>query len=153
MKLYFTNGAIVTKVALYIDSISAGAAKVLKTKKASHSWSTAARAPFNKAASVHVFTRVVWRIANHFGHVVQVLPDRDGKRCMFCLKTITKTYEMSASDTRQRQEWTSGTSHLHTFYFALHHCLPKKLITFCLFMYLFLKIYKSMLFVNIHDFL
>ncbi|XP_063064430.1 differentially expressed in FDCP 6 homolog [Engraulis encrasicolus] len=39
---------------------------------------------------------------------VEVLPDRDGKRCMFCLKTITKTYEMSASDTRQRQEWTSA---------------------------------------------
>ncbi|KAL2104067.1 hypothetical protein ACEWY4_000935 [Coilia grayii] len=39
---------------------------------------------------------------------VEVLPDRDGKRCMFCLKTITKTYEMSASDTKQRQEWTSA---------------------------------------------
>ena len=41
-------------------------------------------------------------------NIVQVLPDRDGKRCMFCLKTISKSYEMSASDTRQRQEWTSG---------------------------------------------
>lgn len=40
--------------------------------------------------------------------VEQVLPDRDGKRCMFCLKTISKTYEMSASDTKQRQEWTTG---------------------------------------------
>ncbi|XP_062396416.1 differentially expressed in FDCP 6 homolog [Sardina pilchardus] len=39
---------------------------------------------------------------------VEVLPDRDGKRCMFCLKTVSKTYEMSASDTRQRQEWTSA---------------------------------------------
>lgn len=38
----------------------------------------------------------------------QVLPDRDGKRCMFCLKTLSKTYEMSASDTKQRQEWTTG---------------------------------------------
>ncbi|XP_029973806.1 differentially expressed in FDCP 6 homolog isoform X1 [Salarias fasciatus] len=37
-----------------------------------------------------------------------VLPDRDGKRCMFCLKTLSKTYEMSASDTKQRQEWTSA---------------------------------------------
>ncbi|XP_042265755.1 differentially expressed in FDCP 6 homolog isoform X1 [Thunnus thynnus] len=37
-----------------------------------------------------------------------VLPDRDGKRCMFCLKTLTKTYEMSASDTKQRQEWTTA---------------------------------------------
>uniref|UniRef100_A0A8C3Q7T4 DEF6 guanine nucleotide exchange factor n=1 Tax=Geospiza parvula TaxID=87175 RepID=A0A8C3Q7T4_GEOPR len=37
---------------------------------------------------------------------LQVLPDRDGKRCMFCVKTSSRTYEMSASDTRQRQEWT-----------------------------------------------
>uniref|UniRef100_A0A671KKI2 DEF6 guanine nucleotide exchange factor a n=1 Tax=Sinocyclocheilus anshuiensis TaxID=1608454 RepID=A0A671KKI2_9TELE len=39
---------------------------------------------------------------------VEVLPDRDGKRCMFCLKTLTKTYELSASDTKQRQEWTTA---------------------------------------------
>ncbi|KAM9255353.1 differentially expressed in FDCP 6 homolog [Cariama cristata] len=37
---------------------------------------------------------------------VEMLPDRDGKRCMFCVKTSSRTYEMSASDTRQRQEWT-----------------------------------------------
>ncbi|NXF95251.1 DEFI6 protein, partial [Eubucco bourcierii] len=37
---------------------------------------------------------------------VEVLPDRDGKRCLFCVKTPSRTYEMSASDTRQRQEWT-----------------------------------------------
>ncbi|XP_058244819.1 differentially expressed in FDCP 6 homolog isoform X1 [Hemibagrus wyckioides] len=39
---------------------------------------------------------------------VEVLPDRDGKRCMFCLKTISKTFELSASDTKQRQEWTTA---------------------------------------------
>ncbi|XP_077190647.1 differentially expressed in FDCP 6 homolog isoform X1 [Paroedura picta] len=37
---------------------------------------------------------------------VEILPDREGKRCMFCVKTTSRTYEMSASDTRQRQEWT-----------------------------------------------
>ncbi|XP_048682444.1 differentially expressed in FDCP 6 homolog isoform X2 [Caretta caretta] len=37
---------------------------------------------------------------------VEVLPDREGKRCMFCVKTSSRTYEMSASDTKQRQEWT-----------------------------------------------
>ncbi|KFV71669.1 Differentially expressed in FDCP 6, partial [Dryobates pubescens] len=37
---------------------------------------------------------------------VEVLPDRDGKRCLFCVRTPARTYEMSASDTRQRQEWT-----------------------------------------------
>lgn len=44
--------------------------------------------------------------------VEKVLPDRDGKRCMFCLKTLSKTYEMSASDTKQRQEWTTGQRRL-----------------------------------------
>ncbi|XP_038605337.1 differentially expressed in FDCP 6 homolog [Tachyglossus aculeatus] len=39
---------------------------------------------------------------------VEVLPDRDGKRCMFCVKTASRTYEMSAADTRQRQEWTAA---------------------------------------------
>ncbi|XP_030634202.1 differentially expressed in FDCP 6 homolog [Chanos chanos] len=39
---------------------------------------------------------------------VEVLPEKEGKRCMFCLKTLTKTYEMSASDTKQRQEWTAA---------------------------------------------
>ncbi|OBS83764.1 hypothetical protein A6R68_22279 [Neotoma lepida] len=39
---------------------------------------------------------------------VEVLPDREGKRCMFCVKTASRTYEMSASDTRQRQEWTAA---------------------------------------------
>ncbi|XP_071775961.1 differentially expressed in FDCP 6 homolog isoform X1 [Centroberyx gerrardi] len=50
-----------------------------------------------------------------FGHskwiknfLLPALPDRDGKRCMFCLKTLSKTYEMSASDTKQRQEWTTA---------------------------------------------
>lgn len=31
---------------------------------------------------------------------------------MFCLKTLSKTYEMSASDTKQRQEWTTGQRRL-----------------------------------------
>ncbi|XP_041655510.1 differentially expressed in FDCP 6 homolog isoform X3 [Cheilinus undulatus] len=51
-----------------------------------------------------LFGRSKW-IKNVF---FPVLPDRDGKRCMFCLKTLSKTYEMSASDTKQRQEWTTA---------------------------------------------
>ncbi|KAL0978081.1 hypothetical protein UPYG_G00165660 [Umbra pygmaea] len=39
---------------------------------------------------------------------VEVLPEKEGKRCMFCVKTLTKTYEMSAPDTRKRQEWTTA---------------------------------------------
>lgn len=38
----------------------------------------------------------------------QVLSDRDGKRCMFCVKTLNKTFEISAPDSRQRQEWITG---------------------------------------------
>ncbi|XP_078276761.1 differentially expressed in FDCP 6 homolog isoform X2 [Rhinoraja longicauda] len=39
---------------------------------------------------------------------VEVLTERDGKRCMFCVKTPSRTYEMCASDTKQRQEWTTA---------------------------------------------
>ncbi|XP_051977699.1 differentially expressed in FDCP 6 homolog [Xyrauchen texanus] len=42
---------------------------------------------------------------------VEVLSDRDGKRCMFCVKTLNKTFEISAQDSRQRQEWITA---LHT---------------------------------------
>lgn len=38
----------------------------------------------------------------------QAIPDREGKRCLFCVKTHNKTYEMSASDQRQKVEWTQG---------------------------------------------
>ncbi|KAK2859048.1 hypothetical protein Q5P01_003668 [Channa striata] len=37
--------------------------------------------------------------------VVEPIPDREGKRCLFCVKTHSKTYEMSASDQRQKVEW------------------------------------------------
>lgn len=40
----------------------------------------------------------------------QPIPDREGKRCLFCVKTHNKTYEMSASDQRQKVEWIQGTS-------------------------------------------
>ncbi|XP_040001523.1 differentially expressed in FDCP 6 homolog isoform X2 [Xiphias gladius] len=40
--------------------------------------------------------------------VIEPLPDREGKRCLFCVKTHTKAYEMSASDQRQKVEWTQA---------------------------------------------
>lgn len=40
--------------------------------------------------------------------VIESIPDREGKRCMFCVKTHNKTYEMSASDQRQKVEWTQA---------------------------------------------
>ncbi|XP_035376015.1 differentially expressed in FDCP 6 homolog isoform X2 [Electrophorus electricus] len=39
---------------------------------------------------------------------VEILPEKEGKRCMFCVKTLNKTYEMSAPDSKQRQEWTTA---------------------------------------------
>ncbi|XP_040886461.1 differentially expressed in FDCP 6 homolog [Toxotes jaculatrix] len=40
--------------------------------------------------------------------VIEALADREGKRCLFCVKTHNKTYEMSASDQRQKVEWTQA---------------------------------------------
>uniref|UniRef100_A0A667ZF70 DEF6 guanine nucleotide exchange factor c n=1 Tax=Myripristis murdjan TaxID=586833 RepID=A0A667ZF70_9TELE len=40
--------------------------------------------------------------------IIEAIPDREGKRCLFCVKTQNKTYEMSASDQRQKVEWTQA---------------------------------------------
>ncbi|KAK3518125.1 hypothetical protein QTP70_033221 [Hemibagrus guttatus] len=56
--------------------------------------------------------------------VVETLPDKEGKRCLFCVKTPGRTYEISASDQKQRVEWiqaiqtairlkTEGKSSMH----------------------------------------
>ncbi|KAF4079710.1 hypothetical protein AMELA_G00181350 [Ameiurus melas] len=37
--------------------------------------------------------------------VVETMPDKEGRRCLFCVKTPGRTYEMSASDQKQRVEW------------------------------------------------
>uniref|UniRef100_UPI00398F472D differentially expressed in FDCP 6-like n=1 Tax=Pristiophorus japonicus TaxID=55135 RepID=UPI00398F472D len=36
---------------------------------------------------------------------VEALLDKEGRRCLFCIKTANRTYELSASDTKRRQEW------------------------------------------------
>ncbi|XP_053506270.1 differentially expressed in FDCP 6 homolog isoform X2 [Ictalurus furcatus] len=56
--------------------------------------------------------------------LVSTMPDKEGRRCLFCVKTPGRTYEMSASDQKQRVEWiqalqtalrlkTEGKSSLH----------------------------------------
>ncbi|KAK0131895.1 Differentially expressed in FDCP 6 [Merluccius polli] len=40
--------------------------------------------------------------------IVEAIPDREGKRCLLCVKTHNKSYEMSASDQRQKVEWTQA---------------------------------------------
>ncbi|KAG9475883.1 hypothetical protein GDO78_003989 [Eleutherodactylus coqui] len=36
---------------------------------------------------------------------VESLPDRDGKKCLFLVKCVEKSYEISASDKKKKQEW------------------------------------------------
>ncbi|XP_047632268.1 switch-associated protein 70 isoform X1 [Phacochoerus africanus] len=36
---------------------------------------------------------------------VESLPDRDGKKCLFLIKCLDKTFEISASDKKKKQEW------------------------------------------------
>ncbi|KAM9468369.1 uncharacterized protein def6c [Clarias gariepinus] len=56
--------------------------------------------------------------------VVETMPDKEGRRCLFCVKTPGRTYEMSAPDQKQRVEWiqaiqtalrlkTEGKSSMH----------------------------------------
>ncbi|KAM8939990.1 switch-associated protein 70 [Pelodytes ibericus] len=36
---------------------------------------------------------------------VKSLPDKDGKKCLFLVKCLDKSYEISASDKKKKQEW------------------------------------------------
>ncbi|KAJ0012563.1 hypothetical protein NQD34_016897 [Periophthalmus magnuspinnatus] len=42
------------------------------------------------------------------GCLIESIPDKEGKRCLFCVKTNNKTFEMSASDQKQKVEWTQA---------------------------------------------
>ncbi|XP_059367229.1 differentially expressed in FDCP 6 homolog isoform X1 [Carassius carassius] len=42
------------------------------------------------------------------GSVVENLPDKEGRRCLFCVKTPIRTYEMSASNVKQRVDWVQA---------------------------------------------
>lgn len=42
--------------------------------------------------------------------ICQTIPDKEGKRCLFWLKTPGRTYEMSAPDQKLRVEWIQGES-------------------------------------------
>ncbi|KAM9556104.1 switch-associated protein 70 isoform 3-T3 [Guaruba guarouba] len=36
---------------------------------------------------------------------VEALPDKDGKKCLFLIKCLDKSFEISASDKKKKQEW------------------------------------------------
>uniref|UniRef100_A0A8C1ZBY6 DEF6 guanine nucleotide exchange factor c n=1 Tax=Cyprinus carpio TaxID=7962 RepID=A0A8C1ZBY6_CYPCA len=40
--------------------------------------------------------------------VVENLPDKEGRRCLFCVNTAIRTYEMSASNMKQRVDWVQA---------------------------------------------
>ncbi|XP_043092511.1 differentially expressed in FDCP 6 homolog [Puntigrus tetrazona] len=40
--------------------------------------------------------------------VVEESPDKEGRRCLFCVKTPVRTYEMSASNMKQRIDWVQA---------------------------------------------
>ncbi|XP_059361291.1 differentially expressed in FDCP 6 homolog isoform X3 [Carassius carassius] len=42
------------------------------------------------------------------GSVVENLSDKEGRRCLFCVNTPIRTYEMSASDMKQRVDWVQA---------------------------------------------
>ncbi|XP_062860804.1 switch-associated protein 70b [Trichomycterus rosablanca] len=39
---------------------------------------------------------------------VESLPDKEGKKCLFFVKCLDKSYEISASDKKKKQEWIQG---------------------------------------------
>ncbi|KAI1888102.1 hypothetical protein AGOR_G00181590 [Albula goreensis] len=62
--------------------------------------------------------------------MVEAIADKDGKRCLFCVKTHHRTYEMSASDIKQRVEWMQATETalrlLREGKSSLHHELKQR---------------------------
>ncbi len=39
---------------------------------------------------------------------LQSLPDKEGKKCLFYVKCSDKSFEISASDKKKKQEWIQG---------------------------------------------
>lgn len=39
---------------------------------------------------------------------LQSLPDKEGKKCLFLVKCSDKSFEISASDKKKKQEWIQG---------------------------------------------
>lgn len=38
------------------------------------------------------------------------MQDKEGKKCLFIIKSLQKSFEISASDKKKRQEWIQGES-------------------------------------------
>lgn len=51
------------------------------------------------------FDEYWWIISMPF---LQSLPDKEGKKCLFFIKCSDKSYEISASDKKKKQEWIQG---------------------------------------------
>lgn len=58
------------------------------------------------------------------------MQDKEGKKCLFMIKSLQKSFEISASDKKKRQEWIQGESQekMHEGQenkknIFVHHCL------------------------------
>lgn len=50
---------------------------------------------------------------------LQSLPDKEGKKCLFLIKCSDKSYEISASDKKKKQEWIQG-GNMHGITLMMH---------------------------------
>ncbi|KAG8438350.1 hypothetical protein GDO86_008871 [Hymenochirus boettgeri] len=56
--------------------------------------------------------------------LVESLPDKDGRKCLFLVKCLEKSYEISASDKKKKQEWIQAIQtvvNLHKFKLPAPH--------------------------------
>lgn len=57
------------------------------------------------------------------------MPDKEGRRCLFYVKTPGRTYEMSAPDQKQRVEWIQGEClRLNLCQYFLKTCLQRSIV-------------------------
>lgn len=66
------------------------------------------------------------------------MQDKEGKKCLFMIKSLQKSFEISASDKKKRQEWIQGESQE-----KMHEGQKNKKNIFVLHCLFFLKKIKS----------
>ena len=59
--------------------------------------------------------------------VLQSLPDKEGKKCLFIIKCTDKSFEISASDKKKKQEWIQGNE-LVTFHCSVTSLSPSRVL-------------------------
>lgn len=62
--------------------------------------------------SSHVSPEKLLTVEPHTCSVLQPLQDKDGKKCLFLIKSAQKSFEISVSDKKKKQEWIQGEQEL-----------------------------------------